>query len=100
MLPAAAVPPTVSVVSFELPLSATAPVTGATSSVTLTITGATGASVSMVTWNAVEAAPWLPAASVALNVSVWAPSLSAEVVIGPAPPVATPVPTTVVPSVS
>ena len=54
----------------------------------------------MVTWNAVEAAPWLPAASVALNVRVWAPSLSAEVVIGPAPPVATPVPTTVVPSVS
>ena len=37
--------------------------------------------------------------SVAFNVSVWAPSLSAEVVIGPAPPVAAPVPTTV-PSVS
>ena len=100
MLPASAVPATVSVLSFELPLSATAPVTGSTSSVTLPITGATGADVSMVTWNAVEAALWLPAASVALNVRVWAPSLSAEVVIGPAPPIATPVPTTVVPSVS
>ena len=70
VLPAAAVPATVSVLSFELPLSATAPVTGATSSVTPPITGAPGAVVSMVTWNAVEAAPWLPAASVALNVSV------------------------------
>ena len=49
---------------------ATAPVTGATSSVTLSITGADGADVSMVTWNGVEAGPWLPAASVALNVRV------------------------------
>ena len=70
MLPASAVPATVSVVSFELPLSATGPVTGSTSSVTLSITGATGAEVSMVTWNAVEATPWLPAASVAFAVSV------------------------------
>ena len=42
MLPASAVPPIVSVVSFERPLFATAPVTGATSSLTLTITGAAG----------------------------------------------------------
>ena len=49
------------------PLSATAPVTGATSSVTLSIAGANGATVSMVTWNGVEAARWLPAASVAFN---------------------------------
>jgi hypothetical protein len=35
----------------------------------------------MVTWNAVEAAPWLPAASVALAVSVWLPDPSADVVI-------------------
>ena len=70
MLPASAVPPIVGVGSFELPLSATAPVTGATSSVTLTITGAAGATVSMVTWNGVEAALWLPAASVAFNVRV------------------------------
>ena len=54
----------------------------------------------MMTWNAVEAAPWLPAASLALAVSVWAPSPSTEVVIENAPPVATPAPTTVVPSLS
>ena len=54
----------------------------------------------MVTWNAVEAALWLPAASLALAVSVWAPSPSTEVVIENDPPVATPVPSTVVPSVS
>ena len=101
MLPASAVPPIVSVVSFELPLFATRPVTGATSSVTLTITGANGAPlVSMVTWNAVEAALWLPAASLAVAVSAWAPSPSTEVVIVNTPPVATPVPSTVVPSVS
>ena len=98
MLPGSAVPAIVSLVSFERPLSGTVPVTGATLSVTVTITGATGADVSMVTWNAVEAALWLPAASVAFNVRVWAPSLSAEVVIGPAPPIAWPVPTSVVPS--
>ena len=68
--PASAVPATVSVVSFEMPLSKTAPVTGSTLSVTLTITGAPGANVSMVTWNAVEATPWLPAPSVAFAVSV------------------------------
>ena len=39
------------------------------------IDGAAGAEVSMVTWNAVEAVPWLPAASVALAVSVWLPWL-------------------------
>ena len=100
MLPASAVPPIVSVGSFELPLFATRPVTGATSSVTLTITGANGAVVSMVTWNAVEAALWLPAASLAVAVSAWAPSSSTEVVIVNTPPVATPVPSTVVPSVS
>ena len=64
------------------------------------IAGAPGAVVSMVTWNAVEDAPWLPAASVALAVSAWTPSPSTEVVIENAPPVATPVPSTVVPSVS
>ena len=69
VLPASAVPPIVSVVSFVRPLFATRPVTGATSSVTLPITGATGTVVSMMTWNAAEAAPWLPAASLALAVS-------------------------------
>ena len=96
VLPAApAVPLSVSVVSLvrwspAVPLS----------SENAVIDGATGATVSMVTWNAVEDAPWLPAASVALAVRVWAPSPSTEVVIVNAPPVATPVPSTVVPSVS
>ena len=96
VLPAApAVPLSVSVVSLvrwspAVPLSTENAV----------IDGATGATVSMVTWNAVEDAPWLPAASVALAVRVWVPSPSTEVVIVNAPPVATPVPSTVVPSVS
>ena len=69
MLPSSAVPSIVSVGSFELPLSATRPVTGATLSVTLPNVGAPGAVVSMVTWNAAEAGPWLPAPSVALAVN-------------------------------
>ena len=73
VLPASAVPAIVSVASFEKPLSATVPVTGSTSSVTDVIAGAAGAEVSMVTWYAVEAAPWLPAVSVALAVMVWLP---------------------------
>src|SRR4029078_5292666 len=100
VLPAPAVPAIVSVASFEKPLSATVPVTGSTSSVTDVIAGAAGAEVSMVTWYAVEAAPWLPAVSVALAVMVWLPWPSAVVVIENAPPLATPVPSTVVPSVS
>ena len=69
MLPSSAVPSIVSVVSFVVPLSATRPVTGATLSVTLPNVGAPGAVVSMVTWNAAEAAPWLPAPSVAFAVN-------------------------------
>ena len=42
--------------------------------------GATGAVVSMVTLSAVEAAPVLPAASVAVAVRLWAPLVSAAVV--------------------
>ena len=42
--------------------------------------GATGAAVSMVTLSAVEAAPVLPAASVAVAVRLWAPLASAAVV--------------------
>ena len=56
MLPASAVPEIVSVVSFEKPLSATAPVTGAASSATDVITGAAGAAVSIITDSAAEAA--------------------------------------------
>ena len=47
VLPASAVPVIVSVGSFEKPLSATVPVTGDTSSVTVPITGAAGADVSL-----------------------------------------------------
>ena len=95
VLPASAVPLSVSVVSL-VTWSPAVPL----SSANAVIDGAPGADVSMVTWNAVEDAPWLPAASVALAVSAWAPSPSTEVVIENAPPVATPVPSTVVPSVS
>ena len=42
--------------------------------------GATGATVSTVTLRAVEAAPVLPAASVAVAVRLWVPLLSAAVV--------------------
>ncbi|MND00705.1 hypothetical protein D3C83_194160 [compost metagenome] len=69
MLPSSADPSIVSVGSFEKPLSASGPVTGATSSITLANTGAAGGVLSMVTWNAGEAAPWLPAASVAFAVN-------------------------------
>ena len=69
MLPSSAVPSIDSVGSFELPLSATRPITGATLSVTLPNVGAPGAVASMVTWNAAESGPWLPAPSVALAVN-------------------------------
>jgi len=57
------------VVSFVVPLSATRPVTSDPLSMAMPIAGAPGAVVSMVTWNAVEAAPWLPATSLALAVN-------------------------------
>jgi hypothetical protein len=59
-----------------------------------------GAVVSMVTASPADAAPTLPAVSVALAVSVWAPCPSVFEVIDQLPPVAVAVPSTVVPSVS
>src|SRR3954453_16767075 len=90
------VPETVSVVSLVMksptvPLSVRIPVIASASA---------GPAVMMVTWNALEATPWLPAASVAFAVMVCAAWLSAVVVIENDPPIATPVPSTVVPSVS
>ena len=71
MLPAAAVPVSVGVVSFvirsleETPLSLAAVSTGAD--------GAVGATVSMVMVVPAEAGPRLPATSVAVVVTVWSP---------------------------
>ncbi len=64
--------------------------------------GAFGATLSMVTLRAAEAAPVLPATSVALAVSVCAPRASAELVMLQAPVIAAAVavPSTVTPSVS
>ena len=66
MLLASAVP--ASIVSFVLP------------TISLAMTGASGAVVSIVTLSADEAAPVLPAASVAVAVRLWAPLASAAVV--------------------
>ena len=63
VLPASAVPSIVSVVSFEQPFSPPRRSPAPRHRSRYVITGAAGAVVSMVTWNAVEAAPWLPAAS-------------------------------------
>src|ERR1039458_3793470 len=63
-----------------------------------TMVGATGATVSTVTLSAVEAAPVLPAASVAVAVRLWAPLLSAAVVELQAPvPLAVALPSNVAP---
>ena len=59
-----------------------------------------GAAVSITTDSAAEATLVLPAVSVAFAVMLCGPSASAEVVIEKLPPVATPVPSTVVPSLS
>src|SRR3569623_1280108 len=59
-----------------------------------------GAAVSTVTDRPEDAEDVFPAASVALAVMVWLPAVSADDVIDQLPPVAVPVPSTVVPSVS
>src|SRR3569623_1472257 len=59
-----------------------------------------GAAVSIDTDRPDDADDVLPAASVALAVTVWLPADSADDVIDQLPPVAVPVPSTVVPSVS
>ena len=61
---------------------------------------ALGAVVSTTTDKAAEAVPTFPAASVALAVRVWLPLLSVDEVMLQLPPVAVPVPSTVVPSLS
>ncbi len=75
MLLASAVPVRVSVLSLVMP-SPTVPLSVENEA----MVGATGAAVSMVTRSAVEAAPVLPAASVAVAVRLWAPLASAAVV--------------------
>src|SRR5690606_28485508 len=62
--------------------------------------GAAGAVTSIVRVRADEAGPTFPAASVALAVRLWLPSLSVLLVMLHMPPVAVVVPSTVVPSVS
>jgi len=61
---------------------------------------AVGVAVSTVIVRPDEATEVLPAASVALAVMVWVPALNADEVMLQVPPVATAVPSTVVPSVS
>ena len=74
--------------SVKLPLLAVMPVNA----------GAFGATVSMVTDSALDAALTLPATSVALAVMLWTPFARVEAAMVHVPPVATPVPITVVPS--
>ncbi len=78
VLLASAVPVSVSVLSLVMP-SPTVPLSVENEA----MVGATGAAVSIVTRSAVEAAPVLPAASVAVAVRLWAPLASAAVVIAP-----------------
>ena len=72
---AAAVPVSVSVLALVMP-SPTVPLSFENEA----IVGTTGAAVSTVTLSALEAALVLPAASVAVAVRLWAPSVSAAVV--------------------
>ena len=94
MLPAAAVPVSVSVLSLVMP-SPTVPL----SLEYELIAGALGATVSTVTLRALEAALTLPAASLAVAVKLWVASVSAPVVKVQAPlPFAVAVPRSVAPS--
>ena len=72
---ASAVPVSVSVLSLVMP-SPTVPLSVEKEA----MVGATGATVSMVTLSAVEAALVLPAASVAVAVRLWVPLARAAVV--------------------
>ncbi|PNQ35691.1 hypothetical protein CVT22_22680, partial [Ralstonia solanacearum] len=77
VLLASAVPVSVGVASLVLPPAVMVPVTGATSSVTVLMTGVAGAAVSTVNVNAELAVLTLPAVSVAVAVRPWLPSVSA-----------------------
>ncbi|TYZ39106.1 hypothetical protein C2U34_26240, partial [Ralstonia solanacearum] len=79
VLLASAMPASAGVASLVLPPEVSAPVTGATLSVTLLMTGVAGAAVSTVRVNAEVAVLTLPAASVAVAVRLWLPSASAVV---------------------
>ncbi|NKA91354.1 hypothetical protein GO305_04983 [Ralstonia solanacearum] len=95
-----AVPASVGVASLVLPPEVSAPVTGATSSVTLATTGVAGAAVSTVRANAELAVLTLPAVSVAVAVRLWLPSVRAVVGVKVQLPEASAVvvPSSVVPS--
>ncbi len=79
VLLASAVPVSVGAASLVLPPDVMVPVTGATASVTALMTGVAGAAVSTVRVNAEVAELTLPAASVAVAVRLWLPSVSAAV---------------------
>ncbi len=100
VLLASAVPASVGVASLVLPPEVSAPVTGATSSVTLATTGVAGAAVSTVRANAELAVLTLPAVSVAVAVRLWLPSVRAVVGVKVQLPEASAVvvPSSVVPS--
>ena len=98
MLPASAVPCSVGVASSVMRSVAELPVSGV---IVAAITGAAGATVSMVSDSAVEATDTLPAISVALAVMLWMPSGSELVATLQLPlTAALVVASTVVPSVS
>ena len=96
VLPASAVPVKVGVVTLVMPSVLDEPVSEAT--IRFGVDGATGAPVSIVTGVAAEAAPTLPAVSVAFAVMLCVPLPSVELVMLQLPPVATALPICVVPS--
>ncbi len=79
VLLASAVPVSVGVASLVLPPAVMAPITGATLSVMVLMTGVAGAAVSTVSANAELVALTLPVASVAVAVRLWLPSASAMI---------------------
>nr|CUV64119.1 exported protein of unknown function [Ralstonia solanacearum] len=79
VLLATAVPASVGVASLVLPAAAMAPVTGATSSVTVVMTGVAGAAVATVSVKAELAGLTSPVALVAVAVRLWLPSVRAVV---------------------
>ncbi|TYZ39287.1 hypothetical protein C2U33_25250, partial [Ralstonia solanacearum] len=100
VLLASAVPVSTGMASLVLPPAVMAPVTGATSSVMVLITGVAGAAVSPVRANAGLAVLTLPVASVAVAVRLWLPSVRAVVGVKDQLPEASAVvvPSSVVPS--
>ena len=87
-------------VTASLKVKVTDEVSPMVSRLSATAMAAVGALVSMVRLSPAEAKDTLPAASAALAVRVCEPADRVEDVIDQLPPVAVPVPSTVVPSVS